>query len=237
MLTYRENNIEFRIASATALSEFKAVQAHSFIQVCRKEFEFTHAAREVVLLSYDRFSQWLLKMERAFLLEEKKYPSTSLKQLIYSTFVEELGYIEEICQTHQSIFNPEILDYLKLIHKYTRQLIADIFTKNLLQPSHKAFVDISSSTSEYLQHLLLAMHEFNNNIHKKREPFVCVGRFCLLPANTKLVSLSQRAAYFKDRLGRTLTLKNYTDAALDEDVIRLLDEQGVCAEKEVELTA
>jgi len=64
MIKYQRNNITFRIASADAIGKFKSTQAHSFVQLARKELNFDEAAKETVLLEYDRLSQWIFRVER-----------------------------------------------------------------------------------------------------------------------------------------------------------------------------
>jgi hypothetical protein len=86
---YRQNNVDFRIVSATAISSFKATQAHSFLQITRKEFEFSLCTREVVLLSYERISQLLLQLERDFINEEQARPSQMLMSNVFKAFSDE----------------------------------------------------------------------------------------------------------------------------------------------------
>lgn len=241
---YHENNIEFRIASADAISKFKATQAHSFLQVCRKEFEFDISAREVVLLSYDRFSTWLMKMEKIFLREEKRKPSKALHDLVTSSFTEELRQIESVCLENPTTFSTGIIEFLKVIHSYAPTMMkigVDIAFEG--NPA-RAFSQLAGYTSDYLQHVLISMHEFNNNLVLRKEPFVCVAPFCLMQRKKSikcdLVSLRSRASFFRKKINSddvVFTLKNYTEDDMSEESFAALAALGIFAKGELTETA
>lgn len=240
---YQENNIEFRIASADAISKFKATQAHSFLQVCRKEFEFDISAREVVLLSYDRFSTWVMKMEKIFLREERRKPSKALHDLVMTTFTEELRQIESVCIENPSIFSQGVVDFLKVIHSYAPVLMKTGIDSAMDGTPARAFSQIAGFVSDYLQHVLISMHEFNNNLVLGKEPFVCIAPFCLMQRKMnkkcELISLRTRAAFFRKKIDSdaVFTLKNYTEDNLSEESISALAALGIFAKDELLETA
>lgn len=236
---YRENNIDFRIASADAIGKFKTTQAHSFLQVCRKEFDFDLSSREVVLLSYDRFSSWLMQMEKAFLREEQKMPSKKLRDLAVSTFADELFKIEGICMENDRVFSGAVVEFLKVIHSYAIPIMCDGVDRALDASSPRAFANLATLVSDYLQHVLISMHEFNNNIVLKKEPFLCVARFCLVQRSVKtscsLISLRTRAAYFRKKIHNSecvFTMKNYSDMDLSGEALTTLAEMGILSKSE-----
>lgn len=230
---YQQNNIEFRIASADATSKFKATQAHSFLQVCRREFQFDISAREVVLLSYDRFSGWLLKLERSFVTEHGRSLSPRMVRLAYDLFAEELNKIEEICMENPAIFKTDVCELLKVIHSYAKEVVAYAITKAQSISVPSAFVMLSEIISDYLQHVLIAMHEFNNNIVLKKTPFIGVHHFSLL-SKPHFISMLTRAQFYSTRLTNSaeFTVKNYTHEDISNELVRALSEIGITAKTE-----
>jgi len=235
MSTYRENNIEFRIASAAAIGKFKINQAHTFLQVCRKEFDFDLASREAVLLSYDRLSSWLLHVERMFLYEEEKTPSSALIANIRTSFKDVLYAIEVTCIEHENVFSREITNFLKEIHLYAVVDMSVIFDVQISDASSsKAFTSVAEAVNDYLQHVLLAMHEFNNNVRLGGEPFLCIGDYSLLPKLPGFNSILKRAEFFRKCLGPDIVfvIKNFTTEDLSHPVIMALWNLGVGAMSE-----
>lgn len=229
---YRQNNIEFRIASADAIGRFKAAQANSLLQVCRKEFDFGVAAREVVLLSYDRFSSWLFAVEKAFLDEELQRPSTGLMQHVAKTFGETLYGIERTCAQNPNVFTPEISDFLSVLHRASLEVINDELDIEFRGRSSKEFSRIVELTTTYLEQILIAMHEYNNNIVLKKSPFVCVSNFSRLSA--RFTPIKTRAHYFREHgVAGVFLLKNYTTEDLSDAVISSLEEIGIFARHEL----
>lgn len=234
MLIYKENNIEFRTASAAAIGEFKLTQANAFLQVSRKEFEFDKAAKEVVLLCYDRLGTWLFRMERSFLLDESKRPSQRLISSLFTTFYEELANIEEICTVHTTIFSKGVLKYLQMIHEYAKDDLKVIFDSALELPTYKSFTRICQIVGDYLQHILIAMHEYNNNLVRGAAPFICITPFSILRADSNFVGIRKRTKYFRKILGDcAFEIKNYSNKEITDSVVDQLREMDICVNKEV----
>lgn len=236
---YRQNNVEFRITSATAISSFKATQAHSFLQITRKEFEFSLCTREVVLLCYDRMSHLLLQLEREFINEELPRPSQKLISKVFISFMEEIDGVVKTARNYPEVFG-EIPSYLDVIRSYTHTLMSSAIASAMNATSAKAFANLTQLLSEYLQHILISMHEYNNNIMRARTPFICVSRLSLMLNGSRFLSLSARAKFFRQLLKNdaTFCLKNYTDEPLDDEVIEALSEHGIVAHcEQMEMTA
>lgn len=238
---YQQNNIEFRIASADAIGKFKTTQAHSFIQVCRREFEFDISSREAVLLSYDRFSSWLMKLEKLFLREEeKRKPSKALLDLTMATFIDELRHIEGTCIENPTVFAPGLVEFVKIIHTYAPTLMRAGVDMAFTQTPSRAFASLANCLSDYLQHVLISMHEYNNNLVLMKEPFICVAPFCLMQRKSKkncdLISLRTRASYFRKKIhGEDVlfTLKNYCEEDMFDEASVTLAGMGIFAKSEL----
>jgi hypothetical protein len=228
MLAYRENNIIFRIASADAISKFKEVQSHSFIQVNRKEFDFDTKSKEALLLEYDRFSQLIMKIERLMLMDDVHELSQPLRNFILQALVDEFNSVEEICATHRTVFSPDITTFLSMIHRYSRCICTD-WAKAVLQlGGEKAFPALTIMLSDYLQHTLCALHEYDTNIIKRNQPILSYSAFSRDAAGMELVPIVERANFFlRQEVEPNFELKNYVNAQVDSRVCSRLLKLGV----------
>lgn len=232
MIKYQRNNIIFRIASSDAISKFKSVQAHAFIQLARSDIGFDVAAREVVLLEYDRLSQWLYRMERILLSVGEGEMHHTLRHAILESFREEMLVIEGVTETHSEVFDTRVSKFAKLIHSYAFSLITEEMSKKMEKTIDKAFGELTDLVSEYLQHLLISMHEYNNNlVTQKDEPFLSYSFYCQKQKNTPyhFTPIIKRAEFFKmHEAGDTFVLKNYANGGdIHDDVSSALKDIGV----------
>ena len=180
MIKYQRNNIVFRIASANAISKFKATQAHSFLQLARKELNFNDAAREVVLLEYDRFSHWIFRLERICQSAGEVMMAQGLRDATVDSFDDELRVVENVLHAHPGVFSTEVIRFTKMIHSYALSMINEKFTIDEDTHIDETFAMMVQEVSNYLQHLLIVMHEFDNNIIKRNvPPFISADDFCI----------------------------------------------------------
>lgn len=216
MIRYQRNNIIFRIASSDAISKFKHAQAHAFVQLARSDLKFDISAREVVLLEYDRISQWLYRIERILQSSQEGEMSEQLRTAITESLHEELTVIQTVLETHTDVFDLRVTEYTKLIHEYSFPIIEDELDCKLNDTIDRGFASLSDLVSEYLQHLLLCLHEYNNNCILKNNPaFISVGEFsasaCSKQSVKKFIPSLKRLEFFKKQgCGDHYIFKNYT---------------------------
>jgi hypothetical protein len=200
MVLYQPNNILFRITSAAAISKFKSIQAHSLGQLNRKELDFDTSAREVVLITYDRFSQWIYRVERICLTAtSNKYDTPTLIRALIASFIDEQRITQTVIESHGDIFKNGIDAYVRIIHNYTSRIIKHFFESLCDKKIIEIYAEIVDITSMYLQHILVAMHEFNNNcVTNKKQPFVSIADFCLniTKPELKLIPCFERIKFF-----------------------------------------
>lgn len=234
-LPYLHNNIIFRIASADAQSKFKAAQAHSFIQVSRREFEFNESAREVLLLSYDRMSTWVLRIERAFLALGTDQIDDAFRSRIIDELADLFKNTEEVLMDHTSVFDSRLTEYVKMVHAYSIAILKNVLARELIADVCGAYHNMLAVLTKYLQHLLLALHEYNSNIILKRRPFICISEFSLMTddAALKFSSLISRAHYFDDQFGiNDFVIKNFTNDDIEDEVINILRDLSLTVSRE-----
>ena len=230
MIRYQRNNISFRIASANAIGKFKNTQAHSFIQLVRKELSFDESCKETVLLEYDRLSQWIFRVERICFSAGEGHMSEQLQMSIVQSLIDEFSVIESVMESNLSIFSTQTIAYTKMIHKYALVIISNYFEEFMKLKIDNAYTDIVACISNYLQHLLVCMHEFNSNVVLEIPgAFVCVSDFSIESADgdERFLSCISRANYFKENgLSGEFTLKNYSRHDVFDDAREYFKSQG-----------
>ncbi len=224
MLKCQCNNILFRIASSDAISKFKSTQAHAFLQLSRSDIAFDFGVKEVVLLEYDRISQWIYRVERMLLSSESSEIAKPLRHAITESFREEALTIENVIESHQDVFTKEVLEFTRLIHSYSCVSIIDKMEIDMqASTTERAFTHLVLLMTNYLQHLLLGMHEYNNNMITRRcAPFISFSDACIKiePSDKALVPLMKRASFFKTKmLAKSFIFKDYSNEVFSFGVV------------------
>jgi len=214
MIPYLKNNLIFRIASADAISKFKNAQAQSFLQVSRKELMFDESSKEAVLLEFDRFSHLIFRVERVLASMEPTQISSSLVKVINHMFLEEFGTIESIISNNPAIFKNRVPNYVSMIHNYTLNLYEAVLSASLSNTTPKGFEKFVHEVNNYLQHFMVCMHEFNNNmIIKSEKAFLCITDFCINISEVKpieAISLKRAQFFISNGCSPSFILKNYS---------------------------
>lgn len=155
--------------------------------------------------------------------------SEELKQTAFTTLIDELNTIEEVCERHPQIFDETIRKYIRLIHHYSATSIKNQFTDAFTLDQDKAYARMTDIVSNYLQHLLIAMHEFNNNVLRGKDAFICISEFSI-QSRVEPPTVVQRAKFFCELLGDlTFEVKNFTEQLDISDCVQLLNDAGVKA--------
>lgn len=238
MAKYQRNNIIFRISSADAIAKFKASQALSFLQLTRKELNFDEAAKETVLLEYDRLSQWIFRIEKICMAAGEGYMPQPLRQSIVDSFHDELNLIETVLESHPDVFSRKSIEFTKMIHAYAEEMIADQMYTQTSTSMDSAYAKVVDIVSQYLQHLLISFHEYNNNLVTCTQPvFIGVANFCIAMATgaDRFFACAQRAKFFeKNGAGSTFVFKNYSDWDVFEDAQSFFAKRGISLIQEKE---
>ena len=212
----------FRIASSNAIATFKSNQSNAFIQLARSELCFDVSAREVVLLEYDRASQWLFKIEKILQSIGEEEIQSQLKIAIIESFREEIIAIETILNIFKDVFDDNVVEFIKLIHSYAFEYAVEEMEECINGKIDRCFIALTEVLMHYLQHILFCLHEYNNNMIVKSEtPFLSVGNFCLRKnGEKKFEPIRKRINYFKKYIkDKTYVLKIYSDENIFTDAV------------------
>jgi len=219
---YQRNNILFRIASASAISKFKSIQAHSFGQLTRRELCFDESAREAVLLAYDRFSQWVFRAERICLTvaAHSDVATSELTVSFLASFLDEQRVILSVLESHPEVFPKCIFKYLKLIHTYMGTFMEQKFLALEGVKIDTLFTEVTDLVSKYLQHILIALHEFNANVViQDNKQFISIADFPH-DCNLCIQQCIKRLEFFAQNVpNKEYELKFYSDCGEDKSEV------------------
>jgi hypothetical protein len=136
-----------------------------------------------------------------------------------------------------NVFKYGVFDFVKMIHSYTLQHYKQPIEESLSYTAAKSFEAIVNKINSYLQHHMVCMHEFNNNIVLRSEkPFLCVTDFCINIHEHQPIErlLLKRAQFFIVRgTASEFTLKNYTDHKIFDDLAPTFLSQKILLKEEV----
>lgn len=207
MKSYIPNNINFRIVSSTALAKFKQDQAFDFNEINKHRDEISSAAREVILLEYDHWFKWIIKLEKIFLLLGEDDKSEVLMQKTDVLLRSEMDDIAEIMSVYTDFFSPALTAFINYIHRYSVETLKAACAQTLQQNDmFCAFSKIVFFISLYLQQILLSLQEIEyiqKNIDTRVGQLYYSG-WCKESCSIDgLCPMNERALYYKKNFNVT----------------------------------
>ena len=144
---YVSNNLQYRIATSSAISRFKMSQTATLKELYNNlDIEFSREAKEVLILKYDVWSQFVYTLEQFLLIER----GCSADDII-SFCTEIIAHIEEYYNTtlsNVSNIDHSYIDFWILIHHELKEL----FIKEIEEDAKKI---LSSKHSSNLLNAIL----------------------------------------------------------------------------------
>lgn len=210
-----KNNIHFRMLSSSIIAAFKTKQAQDLQQVTRLEVKFAEPCREVLLLEYERVSRLLMALEYVCLKNGSNVVSDDVIADILNRVSKGISTIEMVIAEHSEIF-ADIGDYVGLMHSQAVPYIKDSIQTNLKDSSaDTAFMAIARVLTDYMEHVLLSLHEYNSICYRSVEaPFICVSNF---DKANKDAPVENREQFLKTKFNITdLEYHDYTTQIPDE---------------------
>lgn len=161
MKSYIPNNINFRIVSSNALAKFKNDQAYDFNEIKSKPNTYSAAAREVVLLEYDHWFKWIVKLEKVFLLLSEYDKADALSQKTCVLLQAEMDDIHEVMSVYTDFFSSDLTNFISSIHRYSTEALKSSIEYILNNHDiFSAFSKIVHLISLYLQQILISLEEY-----------------------------------------------------------------------------
>lgn len=215
MKSYIPNNINFRIVSSTSIAKFKQDQAYDFNEIIKQRDVITAPAREVILLEYDHWFKWIVKLEKVFLLLNEEDKNDTLIQKTDVLLRNEMDDILDIMSIYTDFFSSDLTAFINYVHRYSVETLKVAITITLKDNDiFSAFSKIVYFISVYLQQVLLALQEIELILHNKKEKIYKLhySGFCKDTCHLSgICPIAERSKYYKDNFGKKVfVLHNHT---------------------------
>lgn len=231
MKSYIPNNINFRIVSSNAIAKFKQDQAYDFNEINQNKNCFSGQAREVILLEYDHWFKWIVKLEKVFLMLSEDDDIELLYQKTNILLQNEMDDITEIMSVYTDYFSTELTSYMKFIHRYSFETLSGA-VKTALKDNDvfSAYSRIVYLLSLYLQQVLLALQEIEQ-IMKREQPVAKIffSDWCNEALKIdNIYPLVKRVDFFKSKFNVSeFEIINHSNNVIPEACITSLKDLGI----------
>lgn len=232
MKTYIPNNINFRIVSSNAISKFKQDQAFDFNDLNKHRDILTSAAREVILLEYDHWFKWILRLEKVFLLLGDDENISALGKKSEALLQAEMDEIHEVMSIYTDFFSGDLTNFVNFVHRYSLVSLQIAVAETLKENDmFSAFSKIVFYISIYLQQLLLSLREIELLLKydNRGSGNLYYSGWCKQTCKMSgICPIAERSKYYKDVLNKkTFVLHNMTDEAMDCDCVERIKQHGI----------
>lgn len=168
--TFIKNNIQFRIIASKALEAYKHNQAFLLNELCFGTYEFGGSAKETLLLLYDVWFRWTLKLERYCLTSGNPFTERDITRL-KTEAQETQETVYSIMVAHPNDFEETFLEVWRNCHKHIDNYILSVIRSQQEKPPTEAFPAIVSQLNICLTSTLYELHEIDSIMRGKR-PFL-----------------------------------------------------------------
>lgn len=224
---YLKNNIDLRIVTSLAKSQFLQTQHYYLKQIYENIDSFDEGTREIILLNCEVWFKYLCRLERFFIFTsnelDKRYIITEFK----ITYIE----IQDVIRTNIIVFG--YADEYTLLFKQTTDIVFDALRLLLDQFELKhldtkdIYKKISQLLSLYIQSIVYIMHELQNLKTKKELPFLSMTDFCLELFKFDIYPIIERAKMYNRFFGITeFKIKKYIDKDIPIQCLDILKQEN-----------
>ena len=226
---YIPNNLEFRMYSAKAREEYSNAQAFALGQLLtNKAHKFSPTAKELLLLKYDMWLQWLLQCED-YLRETKTFDRNTREILVQGSGKIQRKYIDTI-RNNPKYFNTKYIDTWIEVHKN----LYLVLTKTILDYEAKSIIDlitkVGTTLIETMDATLYELQELDCVLYSdKKEPCISVSEACfnwhkLFPDRCAVVERLQKYEKIVGKID-TIGIKVYTDRDIS-NIVKNIEKAG-----------
>ena len=159
---YTSNNIRLRQSTAMAVSNFKHAQAQLLGFVTDStNHKFSSTAREVLLLSYSEMFDWIVFLEKA-IIKTGPTVQSNLKVEAEKELDIVIKNIHLTVRNYPQYFEPNFVQtWLKVWEDEVSLLKNFLISKLREGNSAPVFVEVVSTVTQYMNHLLYTLHEID----------------------------------------------------------------------------
>ena len=229
MKTYIPNNINFRIVSSNALAKFKQDQAYDFNEINQNRETFSDASKEIILLEYDHWFKWLVRLEKVFLMAADD--TSYLLKKVETLFISEMEDLKDVTEVHTEYFPRESLQFTYYMHQIAYEAFVIIIKKTLSTPiDFSAYPIIVTFISDYLQQLLKGLEELENicDSNNKSCDVIYTQSGVNICEQSGICFPSCRIDYFFNKYNITeFNIKNSTGSDIQQDCFQFINKPNL----------
>lgn len=226
------NNINFRIKTSEAIYRFKLDQSFILNQMINNNrFEFSPLSRDIMLLKYDVWYDWINEIEQLLLQSKEDIPTikTTTKELSKDRKIyyentlrdnfddEDLEYINFWIDSHEEVYN--------LLEKKISDIREDISKEDM-------FIEITRITSNIMKRTLYELQEIESLFFDRGDVNICVDNICVeIFKNDINIFRNKIESFLKIKPINRVVIKNYSDIdgleLFCEQAINILNERNI----------
>jgi len=226
------NNINFRIKTSEAMNLFKANQTFVLKQMTyNSKFEFSMVSKDIMLLKYDVWYDWLNEVEQLLLGSDISREDN--KRDILELASERKKYYEDTLRENFAGDDLKFVNFWIEIHEKLCSLLKDKI-KNIssLLKKEDFFFEITRITSNVMRRTLYELQELETIFFDSGEVNICIDNIC--------IEISKKDVnFFKDKINKyqnikkfkRVVIKNYSDIddleIIYENALDYLKEQNI----------
>jgi len=196
------NNINFRIKTSEAMNLFKMNQTFVLKQMTYNfKFEFSLVSKDIMLLKYDVWYDWLNEVEQLLLSSNKSREDN--KKDILKLSLERKKYYEKTLKENFAGDDLKFVNFWIEIHERVYFLLEDKI-KNIssLLKKEDFFFEISRITSNVMKRTLYELQELETIFFDKGEINICID-------NIFIEILKRDLDFFKNKINKYQNIKNF----------------------------
>lgn len=159
---YVKNNIKYRIASGASIAKYKHSQAFLLTELSFNPYhDFSNVAKEILLLKYDIWFDFLCEVEQYLLVQHpNKVSSSNIKSIIRMSN-ERVEYYLDILEKNNDSFLKDYTEVWKEVHSKTYELLKSQILSYEGQSPAVFFDAMTDSLISVMNHTLFELQEID----------------------------------------------------------------------------
>jgi len=228
-----KNNIQYRIASSRALVNYKNAQVFLMSEVAFNPFHnFSNIAKEILLLKYDIWFDYLCEIEQYFLVEKGKYITEENVNIINELSDMRVSYYKRIMRENEDVFEPKYIEIWNEVHELVYGYLKETINDLIDLKKSEGFIKLTENVINVMNHSLYELYEIDVLFFTKKEFIFNFDSIC----NDYVEIFGDSLIYEKIRIFRKIRksddviIKEYDDAHIsfkESKTRQILKKEGI----------
>lgn len=215
--SFVENNVKYRIASSRAIAKYKHSQAFLLSELSFNPYhEFSREAKEIILLKYDIWFDFLCEVEQFLLVSHSETMTKDFIDFVISLSDERVEYYHETMISNEEVFERKFLSVWEEVHTE----IYNLFKKNISElyniTTGEFFGKMTDLLINTMNHTLFEVHEIDILFFTDGPLQFNFDSLCCdyKDAYGKTLVSKKIDIYFQVRKTEKIIIKQYTDVGI-----------------------